>query len=109
VKRIQADVGLVREQAMAGNELGAIDAPARSVEAAVRCGVPNLEDELGRQAESSLQASMNGSSAEGSASRPGSVETGTVASKITGYGAFLVDAVESGTQDTTAAFADVLV
>jgi hypothetical protein len=94
---------------MAGNELGAIDAPARSVEAAVKCGASNLEHEPGRQAESSLQASMNGCSAEGSASRPGPVETGTVESNITGYGAFLADAVEPGTQDTTAAFADVLV
>jgi hypothetical protein len=94
---------------MAGNELGAIDAPARSVEAAVRCGVSNLKDEPGRQAEPSLQASMNGSSAEGSASRPGPVETGTVVSNIMGYGAFQADAVESGTQDTTAAFAAVLV
>jgi hypothetical protein len=69
---------------MAGNELGAIDAPPPNAEAAVELRAPNLEHKPGMQAISNLQASMNGYSAEGSASKPGSLETGTFEASITG-------------------------
>jgi hypothetical protein len=94
---------------MVGNELGATNAPTPSAEAAVKRGAPNLEHEPGRQAVSNLQASMNGCSAKRSASRSGPVETGTIESSITGHGAFPADAVEPGTRNVAAAFADVLV